>query len=196
MKKRSAPAGKFGFPTGALFCLGDGVLPHLCHEAAHCLGCFILFLAGGVSVCPQGESCVVVPQHGGHGFDVHAVLEGQGSEGVPEIMEPEMLQPGIFEDALVEGSHRVRMVHTSGAGGREEPGVTWVLGVFLHEQIYRFLWDGDLTDGVLGFGAGDHVPVSSLEACLLTEMVFSAIFRSSHRRATSSPFRMPLTNSR
>ena len=31
-----------------------------------------------------------------------------------------------------------------------------MLGVLLNEQLHRFLWDGDLSDGVLGFGAGDH----------------------------------------
>ena len=36
-----------------------------------------------MGVGAEGESCVVVPQHGGDGFDVHAVLEGQGGEGVP-----------------------------------------------------------------------------------------------------------------
>ena len=36
---------------------------HLCHEAAHGLGGFILLLAGGMGVCAQGEACVVVTQH-------------------------------------------------------------------------------------------------------------------------------------
>ena len=36
-----------------------------------------------MGVCPQGEPGVVVPQHGRDGFNVHAVLEGQGGEGVP-----------------------------------------------------------------------------------------------------------------
>lgn len=132
------------------------MLSHLRHEAAHGLCRLILLLPGGVGVGPQGESGIIVTQHGGDGFDVHAVLKGQGGEGVPEVVESKVLQASVFQDPLVEGSHRVRMVHTSGAGGREEPGVTWVLGVFLHEQIYRFLRDGDLPDRVLGFGAGDH----------------------------------------
>lgn len=63
------------------------------------------FLAGGVGVGPQGKACVVVAQHGGDGFDVHAVLEGQGGEGVPEIVEPKVLQASVLENALVEGGH-------------------------------------------------------------------------------------------
>ena len=62
MKKRSAPAGKLGFPTGALCCFLEALLPHLRHEAAHGLRCLILLLAGGVGVGPQGESRIVVAQ--------------------------------------------------------------------------------------------------------------------------------------
>ena len=50
--------------------------------------CLILLLAGGVGIGAQGEPCVVVAQHGGHRLDVHAVLEGQGGEGMTEIGDP------------------------------------------------------------------------------------------------------------
>ena len=36
-----------------------------------------------MGVCIQGEACGEVAQHAGHRFDVHAVLECDGSEGVP-----------------------------------------------------------------------------------------------------------------
>ena len=159
-KKRSAPAGKLGFPTGALFCLGGGVLSHLRHEVAHGLGCLVLLLPRGVGVGPQGESGVVVAQHGGHRLDVHAILESQGGEGAPEIVEPEVLQASVLEDALVQRDHGVRVVHGSGAGGGEEPGVAWVLGVLSHQQLHCLLWDGDQPDGVLCLEAGhDEVVV-------------------------------------
>ena len=82
-EKRNAPVGKLGFPTGALFCLGSGVLSHLRHEAPHGLGCFVLLLAGGVGVGAEGEPSIVVSQHGVDGLDIDAVLECQGGEGVP-----------------------------------------------------------------------------------------------------------------
>ena len=110
VKNRSAPAGKFGFPTDAPFCLGDGVLPHLCHEVAHGLRCLVLLLAGGVGVGPQGKSGIVVPQHSGDRFDVHTVLEGQGGEGMTEIVEAKVFQTSVLQNALVQGSHRVRYV--------------------------------------------------------------------------------------
>ena len=49
----------------------------------------------------------------------------------------------------MQRGYRVRMIHFSGAGGGEEPGVAWVLGVLLDKQVHRFLGDGDLSDGVL-----------------------------------------------
>ena len=36
-----------------------------------------------MGVGAQSEDCVVVAQHTGDCLDVHAVLEGQGGEGVP-----------------------------------------------------------------------------------------------------------------
>ena len=52
-------------------------------DTAHGLGGLVLLLPCGVGVGAQGEPGVIVPQHGGHRFDVHAVLEGCGGEGVP-----------------------------------------------------------------------------------------------------------------
>ena len=58
-------------------------LHHLAHEISHGFRCLILHLPGGVGVGAKGEPCVVVAQHTGDGLDVHAVLQGQGREGVP-----------------------------------------------------------------------------------------------------------------
>ena len=69
-------------PNRCAVCIPLRPLSHLRHEAPHGLGRLVLFLAGGVGVGPQGEPCVVVPQHGGDRFDVYPVLEGQGGKGV------------------------------------------------------------------------------------------------------------------
>ena len=58
-------------------------LHHLCHEAAHGLGGFVLFLAGGVGVGAECESSVIVAEHTADGFDVHPILQCQRCEGVP-----------------------------------------------------------------------------------------------------------------
>lgn len=43
----------------------------------------------GIQGKPGGE----VPQHSGHCLDVHSILQSQGGEGVPEIVEPDLIQP-------------------------------------------------------------------------------------------------------
>ena len=45
--------------------------------------CLVLLLPGGVGVGAEGKPGVVVAQHGGYGFHVHAVLQGRGGEGMP-----------------------------------------------------------------------------------------------------------------
>ena len=50
-----------------------------------------------------------------------------------EVVKPEMFQPGVLEDPLVQRGRRVRMVHSSDPRGGEEPGGAWVLGVLLDE---------------------------------------------------------------
>ena len=82
-------------------CWLEVFLPYLRHEVAHGLRRLVLLLAGGVGVGSQGESCVVMSQHGRDRFDVHTVLKGQGGEGMAEIVEPKVPQSGVFQDAMV-----------------------------------------------------------------------------------------------
>ena len=75
-------------PNRCAVCFPLRLLSHLRHEVSHGLRCLVLLLAGGVGVGAEGESCIVMSQHGGDGFDVHAVLESQGGEGVTQVVEP------------------------------------------------------------------------------------------------------------
>lgn len=102
--------GEVRFPSRCAVCVPLRPLSRLRYEVAHGLGGLVLLLAGGVGVRPQREPGVIMPQHDRDRFDVHTVLEGQGGEGVAEIVEPEVLQPGVFQDALVQRGHRVRYV--------------------------------------------------------------------------------------
>ena len=80
---KGPPDGKICLP--ARFLSPFSLIYDLPQNAAHGLGGLLLLLPGSVGVGAQGEASVVVPQHGGHRFHVHAVLEGCGGEGVPEI---------------------------------------------------------------------------------------------------------------
>lgn len=98
-KDKKAPDGNICLPVRFLLLLTR--LYNLSQDAAHSLGGLVLLLLRGVGVGAQGEPGIVVPRHGGHGFDVHAVLEGCGGEGVTEIMEADMLQSGVLQDLLM-----------------------------------------------------------------------------------------------
>ena len=74
----------------------------------------------------EGESGAAVSQHTGHGLDIDSVLQGQGREGVPQVVEVDMLHPGILKDLLMELYHRIGVVHPSrhrrGGATRPPPG--------------------------------------------------------------------------
>ena len=140
------------------FCLLSGIFVFFClhdlrHEATHGLCCLVLLLPCGVGVGAEGEARVVVTQHRGYCFDIHAVLECQGRERVSQVVKPDMLQPCVLEDPLVECYHRVGVIHFSCSAGWEHPRIVGVFGVFLLQQLHGILRDGHLADGVAGFGA-------------------------------------------
>lgn len=60
----------------------------------------------GVGV--QRESCGVVAEHGGYGFDVYTVLERHGGEGVSEVMEADAGQPRPLQHPVQHIIHAVR----------------------------------------------------------------------------------------
>ena len=132
----------------SFFCLHD-----LCHETAHRLCGLVLLLPCSVGVGAEGEARVVVPEHTADGFDVHPVLECQGRERMTQVVKPDMLQPRVLEDPLVECYHRVGVIHFSCSAGWEHPRIVGVFGVFLLQQFHGILRDGHLADRVAGFGA-------------------------------------------
>lgn len=60
----------------------------------------------GVGV--QSEACGEVVQHSADGFDIHAVLKGEGCEGVTEVMEPNLGDARSFQHTLQHIVHTVR----------------------------------------------------------------------------------------
>ena len=56
---------------------------YLFHKIPHLLRRTLLHLTGGVRVSAQGEARIIVTQHVGHCFHVHAVLQSNGRECVP-----------------------------------------------------------------------------------------------------------------
>ena len=63
-----------GFAPSPIFLMFFFCSHHLCHEAAHGLCGFVLLLPCSVGVGAEGETRIIVPQHGGHRLYVHTVL--------------------------------------------------------------------------------------------------------------------------
>lgn len=103
-----APDRKYFFLSSVFFFLP---LSNLFHEATHNGRRLVLFLASGVGVDAEDEARIEMVQHTGHGFDIHTILQGCSGKGVPQIMESEMLQPGLLQDFLMEIHQTVRVVH-------------------------------------------------------------------------------------
>ena len=62
-------------------------LHRLTDDVSDGVGGVTFHLRCGVGVGAEGEARVIVSQRAGQCLDVHAVLEGQRGEGVPEVME-------------------------------------------------------------------------------------------------------------
>ena len=58
------------------------------------------------------EPCGVVPEHTRHRLDVHAILECDGGECVPEVVKSDLGQSRPFEDSL---QHMIQTVRGDGA---------------------------------------------------------------------------------
>ncbi len=71
-------------------CSSVFLLQYPFHKAPHLLRRALLHLSGGVCVGAQGEASVIVAQHVGHCFHVHAVLQSNGRECVPKIVEADV----------------------------------------------------------------------------------------------------------
>ena len=103
----------------------------------------------GVGV--EGEPCGVVPEDVTEGFHIDSALQGQRGECVPEIMEPDLVNPGSLEQGFHLSCH-CRRVEVGAALGRwEQQRVVRVAFVFFEEQVDRLLGQHDFSHGVLGF---------------------------------------------
>ena len=85
----------------------------------------------GIQGKPGGE----VAEHSADGFDIHAVLQGDGGEGVAEIVESDLGNPGSGEDSLQHIVHAVRGDGAAVGGGKHILVVG--LGSLLFQNFYR-----------------------------------------------------------
>ena len=98
-----------------LFCGLHG----LADDAADGVGGGTLHPLRGGGVGAEGKARVVVSQRTGQRLDVHAVLEGQRGEGVPEVMKAYVLRADGLQDLLMGVAEGVRVEHGAGLGRHE-----------------------------------------------------------------------------
>ena len=105
--------GRDGFASGLpVFSLAsEGIRQNFSHG----LGRLLLGRCRDVGVGVQGEACREVSQHPRHRLDVHAVLEGQRSERVPEVVEPDPRQSRPLQHPV---EHMQDAVRRDWAAGR------------------------------------------------------------------------------
>ena len=70
----------------------------------------------GVGVGAESEARAVMSQGAGQGLHIHPVLQRERCEGVPEIMEPDVLRTDRLEDLLVGMPERIRIEHPACLG--------------------------------------------------------------------------------
>ena len=83
-------------PNRCAVCVPFRPLSHLRHEVAHGLGGLVLLLAGGVGVGSQGESGIVMAQHGGHRLDVHTVWRARVAKVWRRLWNRRCSRPASF----------------------------------------------------------------------------------------------------
>ena len=59
-------------------------------DVSYSLGGFFLCRGGDMGISVQSKSCREMTQHAGDCLDIHSVLEGDGGEGVAEVMESDL----------------------------------------------------------------------------------------------------------
>lgn len=90
-------------------------------------------------------------QHGGESLHIHAALQGQGGESVPQIVKSDSLTPGPLQNDLEPPSHRARCHgHVLfDRRGEHPPGVHRLL--ILPQHLHHAGRQDQSADGGAGF---------------------------------------------
>ena len=82
--------------------------------------------------------CVVLPCHRGpevtqqlrYLFCIHPILQREDGAGVPEICEPDVIQPRLSDDLIMHPAHHLGGVGLLRRRVHEHERTSWVPGVF------------------------------------------------------------------
>ena len=126
-----------------IFLSGPVFLPHLlADDPADGVGSVLLHLRRGMGVGVQGEASRIVTQCAGQCLYVHPAFQRQRSEGVAEIMKPDMFRADGLQNFVMRPPKSVRVIHGSGFGRREQIRIARVLFVLGNQQVDCLLRKG------------------------------------------------------
>lgn len=137
--------------------------------------CILLHLIGDVGVDVQSGPGGDVPNDGGQCFDVHAVFQGDGGKGVPQIMKSDSFAPGALQNDLEPFSYIARIDGLL----RLDPG--WEHQVredafpVRQQEFHHSGRQDDGPEGSLGLGLADD-QLSTHRVDLLVDPQFPCLF--------------------
>ena len=80
-----------------------------------------------------------MPQHLGYLFCAHSILKREDGAGVPEICEPDVIQPGFLDDFIVQSAHHLRRVGLLRGRVHEHQRTAGMPGMFQAQALNDFL---------------------------------------------------------
>ena len=169
----------------------EGVRQHLSHGSRR------LFLGrcGHMGVGVQGEARRVVTQHPGHRLDVHSVLQGQGGECMPEIMEPDFGQSRPFQHPVEHVQDAVREMGPPLGDGNTH-GLLPAFFFCFNRTLTASSANGRVRWAFFVFRGASITSPFMQEICRRTRRSPRSKSMSTHFRPRSSPRRSPVANSR
>ena len=128
----------------------------LCDETTYLVRCRLLHIAGGVGVGVQGEACRIVSQDTGDCLYIYAVLDGQGGEGMPEIMKADIFSdPRFLQQGLMKTTYAVGAIQPASDRRGKHDRVVGMSFVLLEQDVNGLLWEVKGSDGIGCLGLGD-----------------------------------------
>ena len=106
-------------------------------NVAHRFSGFFLGRGGDMGVGAKGEAGGEVAQHTGQGLDIHAVLQGDGGEGVAEVVESNLWDACPRQHSFQHVVHAIRRDGAAVGGG--EDVLVIGLALLLPQNFYCLL---------------------------------------------------------
>lgn len=147
-----APHDRLEVGQGILRCLRSVLRYFVAQAPVDLGGGFAEHVAGDVGVDVQRGCRRYVAQHGGEGFDVHAVLQRHGGESVAQIMEADLFALGPLQRHMEAPEHGAGGERRILLDGRGEYPAAFGCFLILPEYFDHCRRKYQLADGRLGFG--------------------------------------------